>query len=186
MTEVTRHSPEEGTGTSRTSWRPILGLVLLLGILAAGAATVYEHMGPGSEPAAPHGVAMAPTTPAKPQTTPASAAPAASAPKMTALAMPPSVAPPPAPPAATKGPGVDVVRVDSQGSLVMAGSAAPGTTVTITNDKNVIGEITSDSNGQWVFHPYLPEEPCWSGRSWRVKVCRGWRWLCWPVRMFRS
>jgi hypothetical protein len=25
-------------------------------------------------------------------------------------------------------------------------------------------------SGQWVFHPYLPEEPCWSGRPWRVKV----------------
>jgi hypothetical protein len=25
-------------------------------------------------------------------------------------------------------------------------------------------------NGQWVFHPYLPEEPCWSGEPWRVKV----------------
>jgi hypothetical protein len=24
--------------------------------------------------------------------------------------------------------------------------------------------------GQWVFHPYLPEEPCWSGEPWRVKV----------------
>jgi nucleoid-associated protein YgaU len=78
---------------------------------------------------------------------------------MTALSMPPSVAPPPAPPPAAKGPGVDVVRVDPQGSLVMAGSAAPGTTVTITNDKNVIGEITSDSNGQWVFLPDAPLAP---------------------------
>jgi hypothetical protein len=25
-------------------------------------------------------------------------------------------------------------------------------------------------NGQWVFHPYLPEEPCWSGKPWQVKV----------------
>jgi hypothetical protein len=25
-------------------------------------------------------------------------------------------------------------------------------------------------NGQWVFRPFLPEEPCWSGESWRVKV----------------
>jgi hypothetical protein len=25
-------------------------------------------------------------------------------------------------------------------------------------------------SGQWVFHPYLPEEPCWSGKPWRVKV----------------
>jgi hypothetical protein len=25
-------------------------------------------------------------------------------------------------------------------------------------------------NGQWVFHPYLPEEACWSGKPWRVKV----------------
>jgi hypothetical protein len=25
-------------------------------------------------------------------------------------------------------------------------------------------------NGQWIFHPYLPEEPCWSGEPWRVKV----------------
>jgi hypothetical protein len=163
MTEVTRHSPE-GAGTSRPSWRPILGLVLLLGVLALGAGIVYERMGPGSEPAAPHAVALAPTTPAKPQTTPAGAASstvpnAPSAPKMTALATPPSVAPPPAPPPAAKGPGVDVVRVDPQGSLVMAGSAAPGTTVTITNDKNVIGEITSDSNGQWVFLPDAPLAP---------------------------
>ena len=25
-------------------------------------------------------------------------------------------------------------------------------------------------NGQWIFHPYLPEEPCWSGEPWGVKV----------------
>jgi hypothetical protein len=24
--------------------------------------------------------------------------------------------------------------------------------------------------GEYVFHPYLPEEPCWSGAPWRVKV----------------
>jgi hypothetical protein len=24
--------------------------------------------------------------------------------------------------------------------------------------------------GEYVFHPYLPEEPCWSGKPWRAKV----------------
>jgi nucleoid-associated protein YgaU len=159
MTEVTRHSPE-GSGASRTSWRPILGLVLLLGVLALGAGIGYERMGPGSEPDVPHAVALAPTTPVKPQSTPASGASVApSASKMTALAAPPSVAPQAAPPPPAKGPGVDVVRVDPHGSLVMAGSAAPGTKVTVTNDKNVIGEITSDSNGQWVFLPDAPLAP---------------------------
>jgi hypothetical protein len=25
-------------------------------------------------------------------------------------------------------------------------------------------------NGQWIFHPYLPEEPCWYGKPYGVKV----------------
>lgn len=57
-------------------------------------------------------------------------------------------------------PSFDVVRVDPQGALVIAGRAASGSEVTVTSNGQVIGTGTADSNGEWVI---LPSEPIPSG-----------------------
>jgi nucleoid-associated protein YgaU len=50
-------------------------------------------------------------------------------------------------------PSVDVVRVDQDGALVMAGRAQPGETLTINSGVTMLGTTTADSGGQWVFLP---------------------------------
>lgn len=68
----------------------------------------------------------------------------------------PGTAPPPEAarprPAAPK-PTFDIVRVDPKGAAVMAGRAAPGSTVTILNGGKPIGTTTANARGEWVFLP---------------------------------
>ncbi|HSO41996.1 MAG TPA: Ig-like domain-containing protein [Rhodospirillales bacterium] len=52
-------------------------------------------------------------------------------------------------------PSFDVVRVNPEGDTVMAGRAAPGSTVTILDGERVVGDVKADENGEWVF---VPEE----------------------------
>jgi nucleoid-associated protein YgaU len=71
-------------------------------------------------------------------------------------------APSPAPGnAATPAPSFDVVRVDPQGGAVIAGRAAPGAEVTLHDGDKVLGKVTADKNGEWVF---LPQEPLAPGQ----------------------
>jgi nucleoid-associated protein YgaU len=59
------------------------------------------------------------------------------------------------PPAADK-PAFDVVRVDSQGGMVIAGRATPGSEITVTSDGAVVGTTTADDRGEWVLLPSAP------------------------------
>jgi nucleoid-associated protein YgaU len=61
-----------------------------------------------------------------------------------------------APPPDPDAPRFDVVRVEPDGSAVMAGRAAPGARVSILDAGTAIGEVTADERGEWVF---LPDEP---------------------------
>ncbi len=67
---------------------------------------------------------------------------------------------PEAPPAGDlpplRAPSFDVVRINPEGDTVIAGRAEPGTTVTILDGDTPLGDVTSDSRGEWVF---LPQEP---------------------------
>ncbi|SDD65023.1 LysM peptidoglycan-binding domain-containing protein [Rhodospira trueperi] len=60
------------------------------------------------------------------------------------------------PPPGPDVPRFDVVRVEPDGSAVMAGRAAPGARVSILDAGTAIGEVTADRRGEWVF---LPDEP---------------------------
>jgi nucleoid-associated protein YgaU len=64
------------------------------------------------------------------------------------------------PPAASEGgppgPKFDIVRVDPQGNLVVAGHAAPGATVTIKSGDAVLGTAVADSSGAFAFIPGKP------------------------------
>lgn len=57
-------------------------------------------------------------------------------------------------------PRVDVVRVEEDGSAVIAGIAAPGTELIVLHNDAPIGVAKSDAFGEWVL---LPEEPLAEG-----------------------
>lgn len=70
---------------------------------------------------------------------------------------------PPPPPVATSapiqapaGPAFDVVRVDPEGNTVIAGRAGPGAVVTIKDNGNLLGTVTADAQGAFVFIPATP------------------------------
>jgi nucleoid-associated protein YgaU len=66
----------------------------------------------------------------------------------------------PAPSAADQGvPSFDIVRVDRHGNAVVAGRAAPGSQVTITDGHAVLGHATSDTSGSWVWLSDKPLSP---------------------------
>ncbi len=64
-----------------------------------------------------------------------------------------ATAPPAAETPARQNPSFDVVRLDPHGSMVMAGRAEPGAQVAILDGDKVIGQVTADSRGEWVFAP---------------------------------
>ncbi len=53
-------------------------------------------------------------------------------------------------------PRVDVVRVEDDGSAVIAGTAAPGTELIVLHNDSPLGVAKADAFGEWVL---LPEEP---------------------------
>lgn len=63
---------------------------------------------------------------------------------------PPAAAQPAAAPAA---PSFDVVRIEADGTAVLAGRAQPGAEVDILDGDRVVGTVTADSRGEWVFLP---------------------------------
>jgi len=53
-------------------------------------------------------------------------------------------------------PSFDVVRISRAGDTVIAGRAPPGSTVSIYDGDELIGTVTADARGEWV---YLPDQP---------------------------
>jgi nucleoid-associated protein YgaU len=56
-------------------------------------------------------------------------------------------------------PAFDVAYAQPTGQLVIAGRGEPGWTVKIESDGAVLGEVTADRNGEWVFNPEAPLAP---------------------------
>jgi len=79
--------------------------------------------------------------------------PMAEAPPSTAAGTPPAV------PAGPPAPEFDVVRVDADGNAVIAGRAAPGSTVTVRSGNTVIGTVTADQSGAFALAPDNPLAP---------------------------
>ncbi|ETA72179.1 MULTISPECIES: LysM peptidoglycan-binding domain-containing protein [Mesorhizobium] len=97
---------------------------------------------PGTEGRLP-----APAVPAAPAAAPQATAPAASATEATAPAAPAPAAPAAAGPTA---PTFDVVRVESNGSIVIAGNAAPNSKVEILSGTAVLGSTVAGADGAFV------------------------------------
>jgi nucleoid-associated protein YgaU len=186
MTEATQQNPAPATRPGRSF--AIVALVVVCLAAAAGGyffaanrnAPVVSHVvspppaavrPPQTKPAPvaakpPAPVQQAKAVPAEPlpgATAPLQAQQVQAQPAAPQPAALPSAAPQPAAKAQpgaphTAAPSVDVVRVDQYGSLVMAGRAQPGETLAIHSSVSILGTVTADPDGQWVFLPdaHLP------------------------------
>lgn len=67
-----------------------------------------------------------------------------------------TVVPPPVAPAGPVAPSFDVVRVNPNGDVVVAGRAAPNADVTILDGGKELGHAKADDSGQFVFLPGAP------------------------------
>jgi hypothetical protein len=77
----------------------------------------------------------------------------------TAIATPAPIAAPEVKPALPPPAKFDVVRVNPQGSAVLAGRAAPNAEVTVFDGATPIGRVQSDARGEWVIVPAAPLPP---------------------------
>lgn len=65
----------------------------------------------------------------------------------------------PAAESAVPAPKFDALRVNQFGDLVVAGQAAPNSTVTILDGQQVVGTVVADARGDWVFLPESALQP---------------------------
>ena len=72
----------------------------------------------------------------------------------TTVSAAPASGTPPAPGSAgVVVPSFDIVRVNPDGGMVIAGRAAPNSDVTVTADNQKIGSVAADDRGEWVLLP---------------------------------
>jgi nucleoid-associated protein YgaU len=96
------------------------------------------------------------TTPAPAPSQQANAAPSASNPAPSTTGQAPAANPPAgggAPVTPASKPSFDIVRVNPDGGMVVAGRAPPRSTVVLTADGQTIGSIVADDRGEWVLLP---------------------------------
>lgn len=115
----------------------VVALAIFLTLFNGEDDTMPESPATSQEQAAPE-QAQAPTPPSRKETTPAEPQADAN----------PNVAP-----------SFDVVRVDPEGDVVMAGKATPDADVSVMDSEDVIGKVKADNRGEWVFLPSKPLEP---------------------------
>ena len=123
---------------SSTRWR--IGLVLLVGLLAALGGGAYELATYNAPFSVPSGVDPRPPAPGNPARIASGGNQARTAPSSGVVRVLPSF---------------DVVRVSPDGGAVLAGRAAPGDAVTVTEGGRTIGETRADATGSWVLAPAL-------------------------------
>lgn len=121
--------------------RAVLAAVLLIAAAAAVALVVYW-------PASDDAVQEARRDAGPPAATQGTAAAPAAAPRDPALLAPPS-----------EPPSFDLVRIEPDGSAVIAGHAAPGSDITIFNGEKEVGQTKADGKGDWVLVPPQPLAP---------------------------
>lgn len=56
-------------------------------------------------------------------------------------------------------PSFDVVRINPDGNAVIAGRATPKASVEVLTEDTVLGKISADNRGEWVYLPSSPLEP---------------------------
>ncbi|WP_247876125.1 LysM peptidoglycan-binding domain-containing protein [Azospirillum sp. TSH100] len=141
-----------------------LGVALMGG---AAAIALWPAGKPADKPASgPVTLASAPAAvpaaaPIAPQSAASQSAASQSAASQSAAApAQPAAKPEPAKePAKPAAPSFDVVRVAPDGATVMAGRAAPGAEVTVTDGGSTVASAKADQRGEWVMLPDRPLAP---------------------------
>ena len=134
-------------------------LALVLGVVAIGWYAANRERDVMVEK--PVTVTTAPSEPAPAEPAPAAQPEPASTTAEPAPAIMPSAPAETLPEAAGPAePSVDVVRIDPDGSAVIAGRAAPNAELIILDNGAPIGTATADGFGEWVF---IPDSPLPSG-----------------------
>jgi len=130
--------------------------IVLAGTALAIAAAVFMLWPHGEAPPANQALAPKEAQPRRdaPPAVQQAGAPTAAAPQAAATprAVPSPVAPPPVP----VPPSFDIVKVDPNGSAVIAGRAAPGAKVEVLDGDRKLGEETANVRGEWVLTPTQP------------------------------
>ena len=131
-------------------------VLVLLAIVALGSIGMFVW-----HTVEPPGPAQVATTAAPAAVTAGAAAPGTAAPGATAplAAATPAIIPPTQPAPLVIPPSFDIVRVDPQGSAVIAGRAEPNASVSIQSDGKELGHVTADGQGAWAFGPTEPLPP---------------------------
>lgn len=124
----------------------------LLGAAAVAAVVVTYHPGRERMPS-PKAAAGSSTAATAPASTAASTGPDGAAPQRAAPASAAAAAAPAPASEAPVPPSFDVVRVDPQGSAVIAGRAAPNAEVSVLDGDRLVGRVTADARGEWVILP---------------------------------
>ena len=146
-----------------------MGVAVIVAALLLNYAINRDEVADNTAPAAAVSTTSAETPTVTAMTPPASGAgttasttaSAATAPAVTGGGTPgattpgaPATGSPPAPDkTATTTPSFDIVRVNPDGGMVIAGRAVPHSTVTVTADGQKIGSIVADGRGEWVLLP---------------------------------
>ena len=123
----------------------VLTVLLVLALVAAAAIALLRQPEPQ--------VAIAPPA-AQPAVEPM--APSA-APPLPAVDAPPAETDPGPPPSTQRTPRFDVVRVEPDGSTMLAGVAEPGSTVSVIVDGTVVGTVETDRTGAFAGFVQLPQ-----------------------------
>ncbi len=135
-----------GAQVKRNALFAALGVALMGG---AAAVALWPGAKPAQETAKP-----------APASAPMAAAPTASPAQTAALAKATPTKTAQAPePAKPSTPSFDVVRVAPDGATVMAGRAAPGSEVTVTDGGSPVASAKADQRGEWVMLPDKPLAP---------------------------
>ncbi|HEX3883883.1 MAG TPA: LysM peptidoglycan-binding domain-containing protein [Stellaceae bacterium] len=79
--------------------------------------------------------------------------------KMAAAPAAPPAAKPAPTPAEPGGTSFDIVKIDPTGHAVIAGRAAPGAKVHLSDGDKPLGDVTADFRGEWVLVPDRPLPP---------------------------
>ncbi len=148
------------------AFNPLVAVVgLAVAGVAAAAAVTWDRWGAVPAPAevAQTVTQPAPAPAAVPQQDQQTAAVApkaeepATAPSSTP--QPEAAQPAPAPVAGLQPPAFDIVRVEPDGSALVAGRAEPNATVVIASNGKPLGEAKADSRGEWVWTSPAPLAP---------------------------
>ena len=64
----------------------------------------------------------------------------------------------------------DIVRISKKGDVVMAGKSEPNQTIELLDGEEIIAEVSSDENGEWIWISGLPIKSGIKNLNYNTKI----------------